>query len=168
MRTKENMVMTPDEVVDRYADMVYRLALSEMKNKADAEDIFQEVFVRLVKHLHKLKSEEHIKAWLIRVTINCARKSLASYWRRNVQPIEKEDAWGGFVGESSQMPEEHPVSEAVAGLPEKYRSIVYLFYYEEFHISEIARLTGQKETTVKSQLFRARELLREQLEGDRL
>ena len=80
-----------DQIIEKYADMVYRLAISEMKNANDADDIFQEVFIRLVKHIDALKSEEHIKAWLIRVTINCSRKSFSNFWNKNVKGFEEGD-----------------------------------------------------------------------------
>ena len=81
--TKEEQI-TAEAAIDRYADMVYRLALSQMKNKTDADDLFQEVFVRLVSNVEKLESWEHVKAWLIRVTINCAKKHFDLYWNKNV------------------------------------------------------------------------------------
>ena len=80
--------LTVEEAVEEYADMVYRIALVEVKNKTDAEDVFQEVFIRLVKHIHKLESREHITAWLIRVTVNCSKKHLTSFWNRNVGSME--------------------------------------------------------------------------------
>lgn len=153
--------ITVEAVIDDFADMVYRIALLEVKNKADAEDVFQEVFVRLVKHIHKLESREHIKAWLIRVTINCSKKHLTSFWNRNVGSIEEElpAEEAGYMKE-----EESPVREAVLSLPDKYRTVVHLFYYEELSIREISNLLKLKETTVKSQLFRAREMLEGEIE----
>ena len=157
--------MTVEGAIDRYADMVYRLALSQMKNQADAEDLFQEVFVRLVKHMDKMKSWEHVKAWLLKVTVNCASKHFDGAWHRRVIFLE-ETEYLAETGESSLMEKEHPVRDAVEELPEKYRLVIHLFYYEELSITEIARITNQKESTVKSQLFRAREMLRESLKGD--
>lgn len=163
--TKEKERITADSAIDRYADMVYRLALSQMKNKSDADDVFQEVFVRLVSHIGELESWEHVKAWLIRVTINCARKHFDLYWNKNVSLMEEPellaDETEGYVIE-----EEHPVRAAVGKLTPKYRLVVHLFYYEQLSVAEIGEMTGQKETTVKSQLFRAREMLKELLEGD--
>lgn len=159
--TKEGQI-TAEDAIDRYADMVYRLALSQMKNKTDADDLFQEVFIRLVSNVEKLESWEHVKAWLIRVTINCAKKHFDLYWNKNVDYIEDEERIGGE--EAYEPPEDEPVREAVAKLPPKYRLAVHLFYYEEFSVAEIAEQTGQKEGTVKSQLHRAREMLREMLE----
>lgn len=157
--------ITADGAVDRYADMVYRLALSQMKNRADADDLFQEVFVRLVGNVQKLKSWEHAKAWLIRVTINCARKHFDQYWNKNVFGME-EARWVEIEGQNDVFAGEHPVHLAVESLPPKYRLAIHLFYYEQFSVREIAKMTDQKESTVKSQLFRAREMLKELLEGD--
>lgn len=157
--------ITVEGAVDRYADMVYRLALSQMKNQPDADDLFQEVFVRLVRHIGKLQSWEHVKAWLIRVTVNCAKKHFALYWNKNVDYIDDVETLRGQ--EDCQPEEEPPVREAVGKLPPKYRVAVHLFYFEELSVAEIAKCTGQREGTVKSQLHRAREMLRGLLEeGD--
>ena len=156
---KEEQITT-EAAIDRYADMVYRLALSQMKNTTDADDLFQEVFVRLVSHIQDLKSWEHVKAWLIRVTINCAKKHFEQYWNKKVDFIEEpermEDDSGGY-----ELPEEHPVRAAVQKLPPKYRLVIHLYYFEERTVAEIARLTDQKETTVKSQMHRARDMLKD-------
>lgn len=155
---KEDKITT-QAAIDRYADMVYRLALSEMKNTSDADDLFQEVFVRLVSHIQDLESWEHVKAWLIRVTVNCARKHYGQYWNKNVDCMEEPervaDTGGGY-----EIPEEHPVRAAVQKLPPKYRLVIHLYYFEERTVAEIAQLTDQKESTVKSQLRRAREMLK--------
>ena len=90
MRTKKaEAELTAEEIIDRYGDMVYRLAVSQAMNRTDADDIFQEVFVRLVRHVKDLQDMEHAKAWLIRVTINCTKKHFGQYWNKNVFPIEK-------------------------------------------------------------------------------
>lgn len=158
--------LTAEELIDRYADMVYRLALTEVKNKTDAEDIFQEVFIRLLKNLHKLDSEEHAKAWLIRVTINCARKHFASYWNRNVDYITEDTDMGKESEELDTLLEgDSPVLEAVRRLPEKYRIVVHLFYFEDFSVSEVSKILKTTENTIKTQLHRARKLLKEMLEG---
>lgn len=158
--TKEEQI-TAEAAINRYADMVYRLALSQMKNRTDADDLFQEVFVRLVSHVDKLESWEHVKAWLIRVTVNCAKKHFNLYWNKNVDFIEDEETLRGE--EAYEPPGVHPVRGAVSKLPPKYRLAVHLFYYEELSVAEIAKLTEQKEGTVKSQLHRAREMLKDLL-----
>ena len=161
--TKEEII-TADNAIDRYADMVYRLALSQVKNASDADDVFQEVFIRLVSHVNELESWEHVKAWLIKVTINCVKKHYSLFWNKNVSFLEEPEE---LTDQSdSYVMEEHPITEAVKSLPAKYRLVVHLFYYEQLSITEIGTITKQKESTVKSQLFRAREMLKESLEGD--
>lgn len=162
----KNIKITPEEVIDRYADMVYRLALVQVKNKADADDIFQEVFIRLVKHIHKLQGWVHIKAWLIRVTINCSKSHFERAAIKKFLPMEEAEETGALEEGYEKAEGEGPVTQAVQKLPPKYRSVVHLFYYEELSVTEIASATGQKETTVKSQLFRAREMLKEMLGGE--
>ncbi len=151
--------ITAQSAIDRYADMVYRLALTQMKNRTDADDLFQEVFVRLVSHIQELESWEHVKAWLIRVTINCAKKHYGQYWNKNVDYMDEPERLSDQT-QSYEIPEEHPVRAAVRKLPPKYRLIVHLYYYEELSVAEIAGLTKQRESTVKSQMHRAREMLR--------
>ena len=168
MRTiKAEAEITTEEIIDRYADMVYRLAVSQVRNRTDADDIFQEVFVRLVRHVQELQSMEHAKAWLIRVTINCTKKHFGLYWNKNVFPIEETEEVPkreeGF--EQAEKKIDNPVMQAVSKLPPKYRGCVHLFYFEELSVKEIAEMTDQTESTVKSQLHRARKMLKEML-GD--
>ena len=158
--------ITPEEVIDRYADMVYRLALLQVNNQTDAEDVFQEVFIRLVKNIHKLQSWEHVKAWLIRVTINCSKKHFTCNATKSFYAMEETEEPGFEEGGFLKAEGDGPVTEAVKKLPPKYRSVVHLFYYEELSVAEIAAATKQKETTVKSQLFRARERWKEMLKGE--
>lgn len=158
--------ITPEEVIDRYADMVYRLAFLQVNNKADADDIFQEVFIRLVSHIYKLQSWEHVKAWLIRVTINCCKKHFGRSAVKKCLPLEEVEETGALEEGFDKAEGDGPVTVAVRKLPPKYRRVVHLFYYEELSVAEIAGITGQKETTVKSQLFRGREMLKEVLEGE--
>lgn len=168
MRTKKaEAELTAEEIIDRYGDMVYRLAVSQAMNRTDADDIFQEVFVRLVRHVKDLQDMEHAKAWLIRVTINCTKKHFGQYWNKNVFPIEETEEVPkreeGF--EQAEKKIDNPVMQAVSKLPPKYRGCVHLFYFEELSVKEIAEMTDQTESTVKSQLHRARKMLKEML-GD--
>lgn len=148
-----------DEIVDRYADMVYRIALTQMKNVHDAQDIFQEVFLRLVKNIDNIQNEEHLKSWLIRVTLNCSKTNLMSAWRKHTQPLEDEQNEIAF-----KTKEQYDLYEYLQKLPKKYRTVLYLFYYEELSIKQICQITEQKEPTVKSQLSRARTMLKKELE----
>lgn len=158
--------VNPQEAVDKYADMVYRLALLQVKNKSDADDVFQEVFVRLVRHADKLENMEHAKAWLIKVTLNCARKHFASYWNRNVYPVDEMEEVAVEESGFEHAERDSSVMAAVRRLSPKYRSVIHLFYYEELTVGEIAKVTGIKEATVKSQLSRAREMLKDMLKGE--
>lgn len=163
---KAKNCVNPQEVVDKYADMVYRLALLQVKNKSDADDVFQEVFVRLVRHADKLENMEHAKAWLIKVTLNCARKHFASYWNRNVYPVDEMEEMAVEESGFERAEKGNSVMTAVRKLSPKYQGVIHLFYYEELTVGEIAKITGTKEATVKSQLSRAREMLKEMLQGE--
>lgn len=164
--TGNTIKITPEEAIERYADMVYRIALLQVKNTADADDIFQEVFIRLVNHIHKLQNWEHVKAWLIKVTINCSRTHFKLSFVKGEYPLEEVAETGITEAGFESIEGDGPVTTAVKSLPVKYRNVVHLFYYEELSVIEIAKITGQKETTVKSQLFRAREMLKGMLEGE--
>ena len=157
--------ITADAAIDRYADMVYRLARSQMKNTTDADDLFQEVFVRLVSHIQDLESWEHVKAWLIRVTINCAKKHYEQYWNRNVDYMEEPERMAD-EGDGYELPEEHPVRAAVQKLPPKYRAAIFLRYYEGYAVGEIARMLGVKPALVSTWLARGREKLKMMLGGE--
>lgn len=150
-----------DAVLAKYADMVYKLALSRTKNVSDAEDIFQEVFLRYITSGTQFESEEHRKAWLLRVTINCGNKLFTSAWSRHRAEYNDE-----VLTEASPGPEakdELGITAAVQKLPEAYRIVVHLFYYEDLSIQQICQVLGKKEGTVKSQLNRARALLKKEL-----
>lgn len=144
-----------NEIIYKYSDMVYRLAISRTRNKADAEDVFQEVFFRLAKKMPEFESEEHTKAWLIRVTINCSNNIFNSSWFKNTVNLEDEIKF--------EEKEEHDIYYAVMNLPLKYRTIIYLFYYEEYKVKEISKLLKINESTVKTRLSRAREKLKNKI-----
>ncbi len=160
-----------DEVVRYYSPMIYRIALTKTKSTHDADDIFQEVFLKLVMRDKPFETEEHRKAWLIRVTINCCNSHFVAPWRKNV------DAMEDVLLE--QLPDDDPVPGSeetgpdvyaeVMKLPEQMREVVLLFYYEEMSIREIAEAVGTSEVNVKKRLSRARQKLRLELEsGDKL
>ena len=143
--------------------MVYRLAFLRTKSAADAEDVLQEVFVRCLRSNPAWADAEHQKAWFIRVTINCSKSLVTSAWRRHATPLETVPEPDSLL---TEMQEETDVYGAVLQLPQKYRTAIHLYYYEGYSVREIAQMTGSTEPAVKSQLFRARELLREQLKGE--
>lgn len=149
-----------EEVIKKYGDMVYRIALVYGNTIEDAEDIFQEVFLRLVKYKERLKSEEYIRNWLIRVTVNCGKTHRMNWMKHKTLPLETE-----LVAdkENRQSEMEWKVYAVVKSLPEKYRVVFHLYYYEELSIKEISECLGRKEGTIKSQLARGRELLSRKL-----
>ena len=148
-----------EETVRRYSDMVYRLAFARTGNTADAEDVYQEVFLRYLRSDPQFTSEEHRKAWLLRVGARCAADVLRAPWRRREGPLDD-----GLP--APEPPGEGGVVEAVLALPAKYRTAVHLYYYEELSVAEIAAVLGKSEGAVKSRLFRARALLRRYLKED--
>lgn len=152
-----------EEALHTYGDMVYRLALVQMKDRSEAEDVFQEVFLRLVRYKHRIESREHLKAWLIRVTVNCCRKQFDSAYRRKTVPIDRE-----LKAEQSYEMEipGSPVYDAVLGLPKDYRSVIHLFYYEQYSVREIAEILEMSENAVKTRLSRARGKLKNILKGE--
>ncbi|MBQ7065357.1 MAG: sigma-70 family RNA polymerase sigma factor [Lachnospiraceae bacterium] len=153
---------TPEAVVEMYGDMVYKIALSQMKNKEDAEDVFQEVFLNYMNCKKDFLSEEHEKAYIIRMVVNCCKKHFTSAWFRHRADLTDLSE----IAEAATMnDEERDLYEAVLALPVKYKLVIHLFYYEEMSISEISQALHMKENTVKSQLMRGRKMLKEALVG---
>ena len=144
------------QAVDRYADMVWRLALARTGSKTDAEDVFQEVFLQHLRRGQAFTSPEHEKAWLIRCTIHRSVSLLTAAHRRHDLPLETAAALG--VEEDDRA-----VYAAVLALPQKYRTAIHLHYYEGLSLAEIARATGSREGTVKSWLSRGRAMLADML-----
>ena len=154
------MALTEDRrtrEVERWGDMVYRLALARTASVPDAEDVFQEVFLRYFRHEDRFGSDEHRKAWLLRCTINRCKSAMASPWRRRVVPLDTAEE----VGVEDDYRE---VYSAVLSLPAKYRAAIHLHYFEGLSVYEMAQTLNVPEGTVKSQLSRGRALLRELLE----
>ena len=157
-----------DEVVQYYSDMVYRIALTKTQSSHDADDIFQEVFLKLVMNTKPFDNEEHRKAWLIRVTINCCNSHFTAPWRKNIDSLE--DAI------MSQIPDETTeecdfgdgpdVYAEVLKLPQNMREVILLYYYEEMSIREISQVLQTSEVNVKKRLSRARQKLKLELADD--
>lgn len=148
----------PETVISLYSDMVYRLAFARAGNSTDADEIYQEVFFRYLKKKPVFKEEEHRKAWLLRVTVNCSAKLCGSYWRKKVVTLTED-----FHFETK---EDTDLYNELQTLPEIYREVIHLFYYEDIPVDEIARLLGRKNSTVRTQLTRGRRLLKNLLEED--
>ena len=138
----------------RYMDMVFRLAFSYMKSASDADDVTQEVFMKLYSVNTEFESEEHIRNWLIRVTINQCRKQFRSPWRR----LENIDDYAAAL--SFEDDNDRELFRAVMGLEQKYRSVIFLYYYIGYSTAEIADILGAPVNTVSTRLSRARARLR--------
>ncbi len=139
--------------------MVYRTAYHALCDRSYAQDITQEVFLKLLQTLPDFESDEHERAWLIRVTLNMCKN-----YNRKVYSHPTSELSETIV--SNERFGQGPVLEAVMELPEKYRTVVYLHYFEGYKISEICDLTGQNQNTVSSLLMRARKRLRLMLEEE--
>ncbi len=152
------MRLTADEAIRRYGDRMYAAAFSVCRSHDDADDAVQDALIKYHTLRLDYHDEEHLKAWLLRVTINRAKDIASSFWRRNTASWEDYMATLPF-----EAPEDSRLFEAVMRLPEKYRTVIHLFYYEEYSVREIAQLLRSREGTVKSQLSRGRKLLKTML-----
>lgn len=144
-----------DKVIEYYADMVYKLAYARTGTKHDADDVFQEVFLRYVRKKQNFNEEEHRKAWLIRVTINCSNNFWNAPFKKLVVPTEELEF-------EELMYEEKLIDLdlELQKLPQKYREVIHLFYYEDMSLEEISSTLKRKNSTVSTQLTRARKILK--------
>jgi len=161
--------------LNQYSDMLYKFCLLRLQNVQDAEDVVQETFYQYVKREEVFESEEHERAWLIRVAINYCKKLQRSAWNRYrgngkedfaelLQDIAKNDSSAEDAvlrAEKNRL-----ILQAVSELPLKYRDVIHLFYYEGMGVKEIAEITERKEATITSQLTRGRKLLKKVLKED--
>lgn len=152
-----------NKAIEKYGDMVYKIAMNQMKNRSDADDIFQEVFIKWMQHREDFSNDTHEKAWLIRVTINQCKNILTSSWNK------KTDALGEEIQDTlvyeQEMEEESPLVQVLDKLPQKHRAVIHLFYYEELSIAEISQVLDEKESTIRTRLTRARRKLKSLLKG---
>ena len=156
MRSEEEA----NRAVDLYGDTVRRICMIHLKNKADTEDTFQNVFLKYVLRTAPFDSPEHEKAWIIRVTANACKDLLRSFFRSRTVSLDV------LIETPREMPEDHSdILEAVLALPEKYKDPIYLHYYEGYTAEEIGRILGKNTNTVYTLLTRARQMLKNRLEG---
>lgn len=150
-----------NRAIERYADTVRRLCVVHLKNEADAEDIFQNVFLKYTLSTGDFENEEHERAWMIRVTINACKDLLKSFFRSRTVSIDE------VMEQAADLHQEHrEVLEAVLSLPEKYRDVVYLHYYEGYTAPEIGNILQKKPNTIYTLLTRSKALLRQKLGGE--
>ncbi len=156
MRSEEDA----NRAIEKYADTVRRICMVHLKNEADTEDIFQTVFLKYVLRSAPFESEEHEKAWFIRVTINACKDLLKSFFRAQMVPL---DDWDGTAPEPGT--EQREVLDAVLALPPKYKDVVYLHYYEGYSAAEIGRILQKNVNSVYTLMNRARHMLKKTLKG---
>ena len=147
------------EIYDRNVDAVYKVSFSYMKNKHDAEDVVQDTFVQLIRKNPQFENEKHERAWLIVIASNLCKNSLKS-WKRKNEDIE--DYESELIEENKQ----DDTLQIVLNLPEKYKTVIYLYYYEGYSSIEIAKAMDKKESTVRSLLKRGRDILKIQIGGE--
>lgn len=156
MRSEQETI----RAIERHSDTVRRLCAVHLKNDADTEDIFQAVFLKYVLSSVSFESEEHEKAWFIRVTINACKDLLKSFFRSHTVPLDE------IVERPSELPPDYrEVWEAVCSLPPKYRDVVYLHYFEDYTAPQIGRILGKNVNTVYTLLTRSKQMLRGKLGG---
>ena len=146
------------KIVKRNSNMVYRLAFSQTKNKEDADDVYQDVFLIYFKNNPCFESAEHEKAWFIRVTLNCSKTSLKSFWKTRVAELDESFEAEPVSGDD--------LSFALNRLSKKHRAVIHLFYYEDMSTADIANALKLKEGNVRMLLTRARRELKKILEGE--
>lgn len=145
------------KMLDKYSDMVYRIAITRCKDKETAEDVYQTVFLKYSEKMPKFESEEHSKAWFIRVTINLSKNENMSAWNKKTVALDEN------IQFESNDDEEMFID--ICKLPQNYKSVIYLMYYEGYKVKEISNMLETSEGTIKTWLYRAREILKENLEG---
>ena len=147
------------ELYTEYLPMVYRIAFTYMKNPHDSEDAAQETFMRLIRQLPRLRYDNQVKAWLITTVSNVCRDMLRKKYRTDADIAEYESL-------AAPLSEDRGVLDAIMKLDDKYKGIVYMFYYEGYSVDDIAMMLGEKPNTVKTRLRRARLALKDELGDD--
>ena len=152
------MRLPVQDLMNMYKNNVYAAAFSICKNASDAEDVVQDTFLQYYMTHKNFDNEQHIRAWLLRVAINKAKNIQSSFWRRKGMPLDD------FIETLSfETPETKGLFEEVMKLPEKYRVVVHLFYYEDYSIKEIAKILRTTESNIKVRLSRGRVKLKDAL-----
>lgn len=158
---KENPMLTEEQfsyLAKKYMDMVFRLALHYTKSRSESDDITQEVLLKLYRTDKPFESEDHVRYWLIRVTVNECKRAFLSPWKRT-EPIEDYAEQLAF-----KTPEHSELFHAVMALPQKYRVPLFLHYYEGYSCEEISKFLGIPNATVRTRLRRGREQLKTDLQ----
>ncbi len=150
-----------NRAIDQYSDMIYRLCMIHLKNYADTEDVFQTVFLKYVLSSVSFESEEHEKAWFIRVTINACKDLIKCFFRSHTTSLDE------VIKHPAALPPDYrEVLEAVLSMPQKYRDVVYLHYFEDYTAPQISKILNKNVNTIYTLLTRSKIMLREKLGGD--
>ncbi len=155
------MRQSVQELFETYRNNLYAVAFNVCKNAEDAEDVVQDTFIQYYSLKKEFDNEQHIRAWLIRVAINKAKNMNRTFWRRNKMSLEDYMETLTF-----ETPESEELFETVMHLPDKYRIVIHLFYYEDYTVHEIADILKISESNVKVRLSRGRGLLKEKLQEE--
>jgi RNA polymerase sigma-70 factor (ECF subfamily) len=156
LRTNEEIA----EIYQRQMKTIYRVCFAYMKNPADTEDAVQDTYCKLIRYGTAFESEEHEKAWLIRTAVNICKNSLRHWFRKHEDLTDHENLQG------VENVEIDDTLEAVMGLPDKYKTVVYLYYYEGYSTPEISDILHKPQSTIRNYLHEARGVLKEKLGGD--
>ena len=172
------IVIDPNELervqrlYETYSDTVFRMAVMYLKSEQEAYDVVQEVFLKLLNKNIKFRDEEHEKGWLLRVAINCCKDELKSHWRKKRVPLDERDDTRGwpagedYGGSDPSWEDRQAILDAVRSLPDIYKDVVFLYYYEKYSAEEAARILHKNASTVRSRLQKARELLKQKLKEE--
>ncbi len=157
MRSEQDV----NRAIEQYADTVKRVCFIHLKNHADTDDIFQTVFLKYALSSRSFESAEHEKAWLIRVTINACKDLLKSFFRSRTVSLEQVKEQTTTLSDT-----DNDVLQAVLKLPEKYRRVIYLHYYEGYTAPQIATILNKNVNTIYTDILRARKMLKQELGGE--
>lgn len=155
------MRIATEVLVELYQQNLFAAAFSVCRSVQDAEDAVQDTFLQYHTIPKEFENQQHIKAWLLRVVINRAKNIAASFWRRNTMPLEEY-----LLSLPFQEPEDRSLMEAVLALPEKYRTVIHLFYYEDYSVRDIGSILRLTQAAVKTRLSRGRKLLKDALKEE--
>ena len=155
------MRQSVQELIERYQNNLYAIAFNICKNPSDAQDVVQDTFIQYYTSRKEFENEQHIRAWLLRVVINKARNINRTFWKKNKCSLEDYIETLTFPNSQSR-----DLFEEVMKLPDKYRIVIHLFYYEDYSVKEIAETLKLSQSNVKVRLSRARALLKESLKGE--
>lgn len=155
------MRQTLEEVMEQYNNSLYVAAFNICKSEETARDVVQDTFIKYYTTGQDFKDSQHLRAWLFRVAVNRAKDTIKTFWRKNVEPLDDYIETLTFKEEKDRS-----IFESVMSLPDKYRTVIHLYYYEDFSVREIARILRISESNVKIRLSRGRDLLKSKLKED--